>query len=123
MLRLFRTRAWCVVTAAVLAVGTTTAAFDKILHAGATHDVDCVPGLAVAHDGSSHRFAATSDTPGAASHCIACHVARAPRLGAQSASAAGDVDDAGAHRPIASIGAARPPALACLPARSPPHTI
>ncbi|MGH8187225.1 MAG: hypothetical protein ACREUC_11730, partial [Steroidobacteraceae bacterium] len=105
MLRLFRTRAWCVVTAAVLAVGTTTAAFDKVLHAGGTHDVDCVPGLDVAHDGASHRFSATTDSTGADSHCLACHVARAPRLGAQTASAAGDVDDVGTHRPLASIGA------------------
>jgi hypothetical protein len=121
MLRLFRARATCVVTAVILTVGTTTAAFDKLLHAGATHDVECVPGLDFAHDGSSHRFVAAQDSAGADSHCIACHVMRAPRLGAQSASAIGDADEADAHRPIASIGAARPPALANLPARSPPR--
>jgi hypothetical protein len=122
MLRLFRARGWCVVTAAILAVGSTTAAFDKVLHAGGTHDVDCVTAPVVAHDGSSHRFASAADNAGADSHCIACHVARAPRLSAQPASAVGDVDDVGTHHPIASIGAVRPPALASLPARSPPHT-
>ena len=43
MLRIFRARAWCVVTAAVLALATTTAAFDKALHTGEAHDADCVP--------------------------------------------------------------------------------
>ena len=41
MLRVFRTRALCIVTALVLAVGTTTAAFDELLHTGAAHDVAC----------------------------------------------------------------------------------
>lgn len=122
MLRVFRARAWCVVTAAILAIATTTAAFDKALHTGATHDVDCVQVVDVAHDGASHRVSATSDSTATDSHCIACHVARAPRLGAQSASTVGDVDDLGMHRPIASIGAVRPAALASLPARSPPRT-
>jgi hypothetical protein len=110
-----------VVTAAVLAIATTTAAFDKALHAGETHDADCVPVIDAAHDGASHRFSAPSDSTGADSHCVACHVARAPRLGAQSASAVGDVDALGMHHPIASIGVVRPPALENLPARSPPR--
>jgi len=123
MLRLFRGRALCIVTALVLAVGTTTAAFDKILHAGtSSHDVACaLPGFDAAHDGSSHRFTASADTSNGEGHCVACHIARAPRLSAQGVSVAGRGDESDMDRPILSIGSARPPALAGLPARSPPR--
>ncbi|MGH9349520.1 MAG: hypothetical protein ACRD26_19900 [Vicinamibacterales bacterium] len=120
MLRLFRVRSWCLVTAVVLAVGTTTAAFDELLHAGASHDAPCVAPLDVAHDASSHRFQAPSSDASGKGHCVACHLARSPRIGAQPASVVCLAVEARAPRPIMTIGAARAAALANLPSRSPP---
>ena len=120
MLRLFRMRAWCLVAALLPVVGTTTAAFDELLHAGASHDVACVSGSAP-HDASSHRFKAPGGEAAADDHCVGCHLARAPRVGAQAATHAAHVAEASTPRPIAAIGSARAAALDSLPPRAPPH--
>lgn len=120
MLRLFRVRACCLATAVLLAVGTTTAAFEELLHAGEAHDAACAPALLADHDASSHRVQTPDDTNDGAGHCVACHLARAPRLGTQSASLVGHVDNAAIPRPAPTIGSARAAALAGLPPRSPP---
>jgi mono/diheme cytochrome c family protein len=121
MLRLFRVRAWCWLTALVLAVGTSTAALDELLHAGTAHDFACAPGVDVAHDASSHRFQARADSGGHDGHCVACHFARASRVGAQSASMGEHADEARAPQSVPTIGSARAAALDSLPPRSPPR--
>lgn len=121
MLAFFRVRMWCLVTAVVLAVGTTTAAFEELRHTGTPHDAACARAVGASHDASKHRVEPAPASGDAQSdHCVACHLARAPRLGAQAASTGAHVQEGVAHRPIASIGAARPTALASLPSRSPP---
>lgn len=122
MLRLFRVRAWCLITAVLLAVGTTTAAFDEFLHAGTpSHDAGCAPLLEIPHDASNHRVGAEPEDVHATGHCVACHWARSPRLGAQSLTIATAADEALADQPIRTIGAVRPAAISGLPARSPPR--
>jgi hypothetical protein len=120
MLRLFRARGCCLLTALALAVGTTTAAFGELLHAGPSHDVACAPAAGEAHDASSHRFKAPADEGSADEHCVGCHFARSPRIGAQSLSHSGHVDEACSLRPVAAIGSARAASLDSLPPRSPP---
>jgi hypothetical protein len=121
MLRLFRARACCALTAVVLAVATTTVALEELLHAGSAHDVGCLAAADVGHDPSSHRFQAPTDERDSDTHCVACHLARAPRVGATVASAVGRADEGRAPRPIPAIGSARAAALASLPPRSPPR--
>ena len=120
MLRLLRVRACCLIAALLVAAGTTSTAFDELLHAGASHDIACVPVGDVGHDPSSHRVAAPEDDAAAHEHCVGCHLARAPRLGTQSVSYAGHIDETSSARPIAAIGSARAAALDSLPPRSPP---
>jgi hypothetical protein len=121
MLRLFRARACCLITAVLLAAGTTTAAYDELLHAWTSHDVACAPVSDVAHDASSHRVKAPGDPAPHDSHCVGCHLARAPRVGAQPASFAAHCEDVPLVRPVATIGSARAAALDNLPPRSPPQ--
>ena len=120
MLQFFRVRACCLVTALVLAAGTTTTAFDTLLHAGTAHDVACVPDVDVAHDASSHRVRPPGDAANPDHHCVGCHLARTPRLGPQTTSTGAHVEEASALRPMAAIGSARAAALDNLPPRSPP---
>jgi hypothetical protein len=121
MLRLFRVRVSCLITSLVLAVGTTATGLTELLHAGASHDVACVPGVDVIHDASTHRFQAATDDSIGEHHCVACHLARAPRLGAHSASGTAHVEAARPVPPIAAIGFARAASLDSLPPRSPPR--
>jgi hypothetical protein len=123
MLRLFRARACCLLTTVILAVGTTATGMSELLHAGTLHDPACVPSLDVVHDASTHRFRAAADEGGAEHHCIACHLARAPRLGSQSASGIVHVEAARPVRPIAAIGFVRAATLDNLPSRSPPRLV
>jgi hypothetical protein len=121
MLRLFRARAWCLVTAILLAAGTTTAGFDELLHAtGTAHDAACAPAIDLAHDASSHRVEAPDNAASGDGHCVACHLARTSRLGAQSASYGVHADE-----PRALVAAPATPfvvsaVLDSLPPRSPP---
>jgi hypothetical protein len=122
MLRLFRNRAWCLVTAVLLALGTTTAAFDELLHAsGRAHDTACVPVLDVAHDASSHRVDATDEGTGGEGHCLACHFARTPRHGAQPATHGHHVDEPRAVKPAVAVASVASAVLDNLPPRSPPQ--
>jgi hypothetical protein len=121
MLRLFRARACCLVATVVLSAGTISAAFDELVHVGTSHDVACVSLGNVAHDASSHRFKASPDEANPDEHCVGCHLARAPRVGAQAPSYAGHGGEATSPRPIAAIGSARAAALDSLPPRSPPR--
>jgi hypothetical protein len=121
MLRLFRARAWCLITAIALAAGTTTAAFGELLHAGASHDAGCAPTAASAHDASSHRVTSPADEGSAHDHCVGCHFARSLRIGAQSVIHGEHVDETRSLRPVAAIGSARAAALDSLPPRSPPR--
>ena len=120
MLRLFRARACCLVTALALAVGTSTAALGELLHAGTSHDAGCVSLVDPSHDASSHRFKAPADERSADHHCVGCHFARAPRIGAQSVTHGEQVDEPCSLPPVAAIGSARAAALDSLPPRSPP---
>jgi hypothetical protein len=120
MLRLFRTRAWCVVTALVLAAGTTTTALDGLLHTRAPHDAACVTTVEAPHDATSHRVAAVDAQGAHTGHCVACHLARTPRLNQHATSVAVLTDEAAGPRPTPSIGSIRASELARLPARSPP---
>jgi len=121
MLRLFRARAWCLITAVVLAIGTTSTAFQELLHAGTPHDIACLPVVDVAHDAANHRVSARGDDVAAADHCVACHFARSPRLGPQWVAASGHIRETVPARPTAAIGSARAAALDNLPPRSPPR--
>ena len=118
MLRLFRARACCLVTVIALASGTMAAACGELLHAGRSHDAACVPGAA--HDASSHRYRAPADEGNTHDHCVGCHFARSPRIGAQSITHGGHRDEASPLRPVAALGSARAAALDNLPPRSPP---
>lgn len=121
MVRLFRARVFCLLTAGVLAFGTMTAALGELLHAGTSHDLACSPAAELGHDAASHRFDAP-DEPGAAGHhCLGCHLARWSRLGAQTTSYVGHVESGVSRRPAAAIGSARAAALDSLPPRSPPR--
>jgi hypothetical protein len=120
MLRLFRARACCLVTALALAVGTTTAALDELLHAGTSHDAACVATIDGPHDASSHRFKAPADEGNSDGHCVGCHFARSPRIGGHSLTHIGHVDESCSLPPVAAIGSARAASLDSLPPRSPP---
>ena len=120
MLRLFRARACCLVTALALAMGTTTAVFGELLHAGTSHDAGCVATRDAAHDASSHRFKAPADEASSDDHCVGCHFARSPRIGGHALTHGEHVDEACPPRPVAAIGSARAAALDSLPPRSPP---
>jgi hypothetical protein len=120
MLRLFRARVCCLVTALALAAGTTTAAFGELLHASTSHDAGCAPTGDAAHDASSHRFKAPADEGSSHDHCVGCHFARSLRIGAHPPIHGGHVDDACSLRPVAAIGSARAASLDNLPPRSPP---
>jgi hypothetical protein len=121
MFRRLRVRAWCLATALVLALSTAGASFEVLLHDKAGHDPACVSGFAP-HDPSAHRFqnASSSTSTDHGSHCLACHWARSFRHTSSSAHATPRLADAGAHRVARHIGHAGAPALAQLPARSPP---
>ena len=121
MMRLFRARACCLITAVLLTVGTTTAAYDELLHGGGSHDVACAPASDVAHDAANHRVKAPADPAAHDTHCVGCHFARTPRVGAQPASYAPHSEDVAAVRPIEVIGSARAAALDNLPPRAPPR--
>ncbi len=121
MLRLFRVRLWCLVTALFLGAGTSTATISELLHAGTPHDADCASPLDIAHDASSHRVRSTTDAAGGVGHCFACHWARSFRIGTDPVSVTVRLDDAGDHALISSIGAVLAPPLLQLPARSPPR--
>jgi hypothetical protein len=108
------------ITAVLLTAGTTTAAFDELLH-GVSHDVACESIGDVAHDSSGHRVKASGDPAAHDPHCVGCHFARTPRIGAQPASFAPHSEDVAAVRPIAAIGSARAATLDNLPPRAPPH--
>jgi cytochrome c553 len=124
VLRFFRVRAWCLATALFLAVGTAGSSLDFLLHGDAAHHADpCVAPVTVAHDESAHRITAE---PGeraddAATHCVACHLARALRLRSDPPSLAERPDDARTLRVPPSIGVALAPPLANLQPRSPPR--
>lgn len=120
MLRLFRARVCCFVTALALAVGTTTAALGELLHAGTSHDAPCVGTIDAAHDASSHRFKAPADEGSSDDHCVGCHFARSPRIGGHSLTHGAHVDETCALPPLPAIGSARAAALDNLPPRSPP---
>lgn len=120
MLRRLRARALRLLTAVALAAATTTVALEELVHAGRAHDVACIAPADVRHDPSSHRFQAPADGREGDTHCVACHIARAPRVGAKVASALCHVGEGRAPRPIPAIGSARAAALASLPPRSPP---
>lgn len=121
MLRLFRVRACCLVTALFLAAGTTVASFDELLHAGASHDAGC-NSADVLHDAANHHVQAT---PGSASHaplhCVACHWARAPHLRGQAGLTAARADEFGFQPLIRSIGIALPAQISGISGRSPPR--
>lgn len=121
MLRRFRARACCLATALVLAMGTTAAVFQELLHAGASHDAACAPALDVAHNPASHQIGPAAAEASADAHCVACHFARSSRAGSQSISVAAHVHEQAAVRPIAAIGSARAAALDSLPPRAPPR--
>ena len=121
MLRLFRARAWCLITAIILAIGTTSTAFDELLHAGTEHDIACLPVVDVAHDAANHRVNAPGDDGAADDHCVACHFARSPRAGPQPVGTSSHVRQTSPVRPITAIGSARAAALDNLPPRSPPR--
>ena len=91
-----------------------------LLHAGVAHDVACASAAEVGHDPSAHKVAAPSGPAETDAHCVACHLARAPRLGAKLESIAAHVREGRALRPAPAIGSARTAALASLPPRSPP---
>lgn len=124
MLRLFRVRAWCLATAVFLATGTAGASLDLLLHGDAAHHGDpCAPPGIVVHDADAHSFTNPhtdrETDPGA--HCVVCHLARAIRLGAESASLTARADSGSALGLPPSIGLALAPALANLQLRSPPR--
>jgi hypothetical protein len=121
MLGLFRLRAWCLATALSLAVGTAGASFEALLHPADSHD-PCCP-RAVEHDEAAHRYqpADSAGDDGAGHHCLACHASRSFRLDGGSAAAAAPPDDSRLHAPARTIGRTLAPALAGLPARSPPR--
>jgi hypothetical protein len=121
MVRRFRARLSCLLTAAVLALGTTATSLGELLHAAAPHDLACAPAVDVAHDAASHRVEAPNASDAATHHCVACHLARAPRLGAQAATYVARVETGRTHRPAAAIGSARAASLDLLPPRSPPR--
>jgi hypothetical protein len=119
MPRLFRARACGLITAVLLAAGTTSAALDQFLHGTASHDA-CASLDDLGHDASTHRFDAPEGGPSPDGHCVGCHLARAPRAGAQAVSILGHAGETATLRPIAAIGSARAAALDGLPPRSPP---
>jgi hypothetical protein len=120
MPRLVRSRACCLVTALLLAVGTVGAAVDELVHGGGAHDAACVPVGDLAHDASGHAVETAPDTADRHDHCVGCHLARAPRVGAQRFSYAAHCGESAAPRPVPAIGSARAAALDNLPPRSPP---
>ena len=120
MLRLFRARISCLITAILLAAGTTTASFDEFLHAGDSHDEACAPAGDFRHDASKHRIGAAKSSKDGSQHCVACHFARAPRLGAQSPLVAARSTEVRLQRPLRSIDGATSPHLSNLSGRSPP---
>jgi hypothetical protein len=124
MLRLFRVRAWCLATAMFLTLGTAGASLDLLLHGDAAHHSDpCATPVIAAHDVSAHRITTPADdlTDEAGAHCVACHLARTPRLRTESASFVSRGDDGRTFRVPTSIGVARGPALESLQPRSPPR--
>lgn len=122
MMRLFRVRACCLVTALVLAVGTAGASMAALLHEGGSHDPGCAPRADAPHHAGAHPFLGPSaDAPDAnAEHCVACHWARAFRLGTHSEPVAAPVPAAGAPQAPANADEWPAPALASVPARAPP---
>jgi hypothetical protein len=124
MLRFFRVRAWCLATSLVLAVGTAGASLDVLLHGDAAHHADpCAPTLNAAHDEAAHRITATREgrADGADTHCVACHLARTPRLRSDPHALTRRPDDARTLLVPASIGVALPAVLSNLQPRSPPR--
>jgi hypothetical protein len=120
MLRLFRARISCLITAILLAAGTTTASFDEFLHAGDPHDQACAPSGDFGHDASKHRIGAAKASKDGSQHCVACHLARAPRLGAQPLVLAARSTEGRIPRPRRSIDRASAAHLSQLSGRSPP---
>lgn len=121
MLGVFRARACCLVTAVVLAASTATVTVGELLHAGTAHDADCRPAAEPSHDAGSHRYEAVpTATPEADDHCLACHLARAPRVGAESAAPGVPGAEAVTRRLSDSADAALGPAVLVLQPRSPP---
>jgi hypothetical protein len=124
MLRLFRVRACCLATAVFLVLGTAGSSFDLLLHRDVAHHSDpCATPVPVPHDAAAHRItdgvAQRTDETG--THCLACHFARALRLGAEHPSLAARLDDGRALCVPPTIGHALAPALANLQLRSPPR--
>jgi hypothetical protein len=121
MLALFRVRGWCLATALSLAVGTAGASFEALLHEADVHDPCCTP--AVEHDEAAHRYRPAGDAgPGTTGHhCPACHWTRSFRLDRSTSAASAPPDDFALHVPAATIGRTLAPALAGVPARSPPR--
>jgi hypothetical protein len=121
MVRRFRARLSCLLTAAVLTLGTTATSLGELLHAAAPHDLACAPAVDVAHDAASHQVATPDTADPASHHCVACHLARSPRLGAQATSHVARAEAGRLHPPAAVIGSACAASLDLLPPRSPPR--
>jgi hypothetical protein len=120
MLRLFRARVSCLLTAILLAASTTTASLDEFLHGGDSHDPACATTAGFGHDASNHRIGAPQAAEDAPQHCVACHLARAPRLGAQSALVAAQTTESFVLRLHDSVDSASSAELSRVPGRSPP---
>jgi hypothetical protein len=122
MLRVFRIRAWCLVTALCLTVGTASASLEVLLHGDRAHDDACAPVMAGPHDASAHHFqdSSSDDRDPNGTHCLACHWARSFRIFTASTPAAPNLQQDGA--PCVAVHAAPlvAPVLAHLAPRSPP---
>jgi len=123
MLRFFRVRALCLATAVFLVVGTAGGSLELVLHGDAAHHGDPCVRIVVQHDESAHRFtASTGDrSPDTATHCVACHLARTPRLGTVAAAFAPRLDEPQLLRAVTFTGPTLAPALAHRHPRSPPR--
>jgi len=121
MLRIFRARVCCLVTSLVLAIGTTTASLDQFVHAGDSHDGGYAS-VVTKHDAARHQVrAAQPSNDDASEHCVACHLARAPRSGAQATAIALRGGETLATAPVYSVGFPSSAALSRVPGRSPPR--
>jgi hypothetical protein len=124
MLRIFRVRAWCLATALSIATGTAGTSLDLLLHDDTAHHADpCIGAPPAVHHAASHVITARDADPAdeANAHCVACHLARATRLRAETDTFAARPEDASKLRGPTSIGVALAPPLANLQPRSPPR--